>query len=298
MKGKSYYSFDIIKKYIVAMATILQDFKVEHSTPTYTTTGGTTTTLVDTTNLQGNYQDDYFNDYVIRHLTGTNAPQTLTITDYDDSTGTLTFATALAINAGDTYRLVKQILVPIEYAKKDKMSYLQQRKNEDDGGNKISTTLPRIGFALTGVTPDSSRMCNRLNTSNANLVSGTRDTMYAALPYNFTFDASVWTKDENDMLQIIEQLLPIFTPDITITVNEVPDLNLASDIHITLTSATPADQIEYDETSWRILTWDFTFTLMGWLYPNKSTEKVIQTVIVNIRDLDETDKIYRTLTET
>jgi hypothetical protein len=75
------------------------------STTSYTTTGGSTTTLIDTTNLKNKYKDDYWNLYTIKHLTGTNAPQTLTVTDYDDSTGTLTFSTANAINAGDTYRL-------------------------------------------------------------------------------------------------------------------------------------------------------------------------------------------------
>jgi hypothetical protein len=89
----------------ITSGSISETISTPSATTSFTATGGSTTTLVDTTNLEGHYKDDYWNTYTLKHLTGTNAPQTLTITDYDDSTGTLTFATALAINAGDTYRL-------------------------------------------------------------------------------------------------------------------------------------------------------------------------------------------------
>lgn len=298
MKNKAYYNFNIIKKYIVAIATILQDFKVEHSTNTWTATGGTTSTLVDTTNLQDTQQDDYYNGYVIRHLTGTNAPQVLPVTDYDTSTGELTFNTANAIGADDTYRLVKQITVPITFTEKNKLSYILQRKSIEAGGEKISTTLPRIGYLLSGIVPDSSRMVNRLNRVTANLTNGTQDVQYAALPFNYTFDVSIWTKNNDDMLQLLEQILPIFSPDITLTVNEIPSLGMTSDVPIVLNGASKISENDYDETTSRILQWDLGFTLMGYLYPNIATEGVIETVIVNLKDLDETDRIYRTITLT
>jgi hypothetical protein len=70
-----------------------------------TASGGSTTTLV-IANWAGKFANDYFNSHVLSHLTGTNAPQTLTVTDYDGTTGTFTFATALAINATDTFSVV------------------------------------------------------------------------------------------------------------------------------------------------------------------------------------------------
>jgi hypothetical protein len=298
MKDKSYYSFDIVKKYVVAMATILQDFQVKHESSTYTTTGGSTTTLIDTTNLQYNFKDDYWNGYVIEHLTGTNAPQTLTVTDYDDSTGTLTFSTANAINAGDTYKLVKTINVPITYAQKNKLSYLLQRKEEEDGGDRISTSLPRIGFILSSITRDSTRGLNRVNRIVANESGGTQDIIYVGIPYNFTFEATIWTKQYDDLIQIIEQMLPIFSPDVAVTVKEIPSLNITRDVHITMDSGDLNIQADYDETSWRTTMMDFSFNLAGWLYPNLTTEEVIQTIFVNMKDLDDTDLLYRQITLT
>ena len=90
---------------VITATSISETISIPSATGTYTTTGGSTTTLTDATNLLAKYKDDYFIDYTINHLTGTNAPQTLTVTDYDDSAGTLTFASANAIGVGDTYRL-------------------------------------------------------------------------------------------------------------------------------------------------------------------------------------------------
>lgn len=65
------------------------------------TTGGTT--LIIASGLAGVYGDDYFNGSTFQHLTGTNALQEITITDYEGQTGLFTFASASQINANDTY---------------------------------------------------------------------------------------------------------------------------------------------------------------------------------------------------
>lgn len=77
---------------------------------TGTADSGSTTTLVDT-NLTG-YGDDYFNDDELVFEGGTGAGQRLRITDFTDSTGTITFATATAPDSTTTYRIVRRNKAP------------------------------------------------------------------------------------------------------------------------------------------------------------------------------------------
>ncbi len=78
-----------------------------------TATGGTTTTMVDTTGLQGQYADDYLNDCWVSIITDAGgahaAPegQSRRVSDFVGSTGTITVATAFSASPanGDTYRV-------------------------------------------------------------------------------------------------------------------------------------------------------------------------------------------------
>ena len=44
------------------------------------------------------------------------------------------------------------------------------------------------------------------------------------VPYNMDFDLSIITKLNDDMLQIVEQILPYFQPAYTLTVNLIDSI--------------------------------------------------------------------------
>ena len=45
--------------------------------------------------------------------------------------------------------------------------------------------------------------------------------VYTPVPYNMNFELAIFTKLNDDMLQIVEQILPYFQPQYNMTVNLV-----------------------------------------------------------------------------
>ena len=51
------------------------------------------------------------------------------------------------------------------------------------------------------------------------------------VPYNMSFELSIFTKLNDDMLQIVEQILPLLPPAYTLSVNLVDTIGEKRDIH-------------------------------------------------------------------
>jgi hypothetical protein len=180
--------------------------------------------------------------------------------------------------------IVERIKVPLAYGPKQKWLLAIQ---ETSAERKVTATrTPRMGFAMTGVTYDSVR---KLNTIGRNVVANTSSTstnmttMYNPVPYNFDFDLFILVKNAEDGTQILEQILPFFTPEFTVTVNTIPDMNIKADVPITLTSSSVADEYEGELSARRTITWTLSFTLKGFIYPNVTSGQVIKSIEVNFR---------------
>jgi hypothetical protein len=180
--------------------------------------------------------------------------------------------------------IVERIKVPLAYGPKQKWLLATQETSAD---RKVTATrTPRMGFAMTGVTYDSVR---KLNTIGRNVVANTSSTstnmttMYNPVPYNFDFDLFILVKNAEDGTQILEQILPFFTPEFTVTVNTIPDMNIKADVPITLTSSSVADEYEGELSARRTITWTLSFTLKGFIYPNVTSGQVIKSIEVNFR---------------
>jgi hypothetical protein len=180
--------------------------------------------------------------------------------------------------------VVERMKVPLAYGPKQKWLLATQ---ETSAERKVTATrTPRMGFAMTGVTYDSVR---KLNTIGRNVVANTSSTstnmttMYNPVPYNFDFDLFILVKNAEDGTQILEQILPFFTPEFTVTVNTIPDMNIKADVPITLTSSSVADEYEGELSARRTITWTLSFTLKGFIYPNVTSGQVIKSIEVNFR---------------
>jgi len=180
--------------------------------------------------------------------------------------------------------VVERLKVPLAYGPKQKWLLAVQDTTAD---RKVTATrTPRMGFAMTGVTYDSVR---KLNTIGRNVAANTSSTttnmitMYNPVPYNFDFELFILVKNAEDGTQILEQILPFFTPEFTVTVNTIPDMNIKADVPITLNSSSVADEYEGDLSARRTITWTLSFSLKGFIYPNVSSGQVIKTIEVNFR---------------
>jgi len=180
--------------------------------------------------------------------------------------------------------VVERIKVPLAYGPKQKWLLAVQDTTAD---RKVTATrTPRMGFAMTGVSYDSVR---KLNTIGRNVKANTSSTttsmvtMYNPVPYNFDFQLFILVKNAEDGTQILEQILPYFTPEFTVTVNTIPDMNIKADVPITLNSADVADEYEGDLSARRTITWTLSFTLKGFIYPNVTSGQIIKSIEVNFR---------------
>ena len=157
------------------------------------------------------------------------------------------------------------IKIPLSYGPKDKMLV---RISQDPSLNpNVALTVPRMGFELTAMTYDGAR---KLNTRGRNVKKGTTGLkkQYNPVPYNWDFSLYVFVKNAEDGTQILEQILPFFTPDFTVTMTLVSGMTVKMDIPLVLNSVTSEDSYEGDFATRRSIIWTLSFLMKGFLYPS------------------------------
>jgi hypothetical protein len=192
---------------------------------------------------------------------------------------------------------IQTLNVPIAYGPKGK--YIARITSDPDLNREISITLPRLSFELTGLSYASDRKLNSgLRLSKGVNTGGTDFAgVYSPIPYDMGFNLSIMTKYAEDGVQLVEKIVPFFTPDFTVTVKALTDLALNLDVPIELNGITNSDSYEGDFENKRVITWDMTFTVKGYLFGPVTKTKYITNAVINLRD-ETTDDIVSTTTLT
>jgi hypothetical protein len=183
-------------------------------------------------------------------------------------------------NAGETVQTLK---IPLNYGPKEK--FLARLNSDSTLSQSTAVTLPRMAFDMTTMNYAAERKQNTINrltkayTSDNNKVSY----QYAPVPYDFTFSLYVMVKNADDGTQIIEQILPYFTPEWTATVNLVPGIDGKFDIPIILNDVSMEDTYEGNFETRRAIIYTLTFTMKGWLFGPTKTSDIIKEINVDIR---------------
>ena len=123
------------------------------------------------------------------------------------------------------------IKIPLSYGPKDKMLV---RISQDPSLNpNVALTVPRMGFELTSMTYDGAR---KLNTMGRNVKTGTTGLkkQFNPVPYNWDFSLYVFVKNAEDGTQILEQILPFFTPDFTVTMTLISGMSIKMDVPLVM----------------------------------------------------------------
>ena len=186
----------------------------------------------------------------------------------------------IEVRRTDSSDAVTEIIkIPLSYGPKDKMLI---RISQDPSLNpKVALTVPRMGFELTALTYDGVR---KLNTMGRNVAAGTTGLkkQFNPVPYNWDFSLYVYVKNAEDGTQILEQILPFFTPEFTVTMNLVSSMTEKRDIPLVLNAVSSEDTYEGDYASRRSIIWTLSFLMKGFLYPNVvDNAKVITDVTVD-----------------
>ena len=181
-------------------------------------------------------------------------------------------------NSGNISQSMK---VPLAYGPREKFLV---RLNEDaDLTKQVAITLPRIGFEIQNLEYDAGRKLNRVQRFKK--VKGANakqlDAQYMPVPYNLSIELYVMAKQSDDALQIVEQILPYFQPDYTLTINDNVSMDSKRDVPIVLNSISYEDNYQGDFTTRRALIYTLSFTAKFYLYGPVTSSKVIKTVQVD-----------------
>lgn len=184
-----------------------------------------------------------------------------------------------------------RVRVPLSYSNKEKwVQKIISDSNMTD--RQPAITLPRIGFELESLqyAPD-----RKLNSKNFFAFPITEDNtkkykIMQPVPYDFVYSFYAIAKTQEDMLQIIEQIAPFFTPDYTIEMKGINNPDIKYDVPISLMGIENNDNAQGGFEERRMIIWSFQFVLKGFLFGPVKQRGVIREVNVGIYDQEELNK--------
>ena len=179
--------------------------------------------------------------------------------------------------------------VPIAYGPRQK--FLTRIRQDPNIDKQVAVQLPRMGFEMTSLTYDPIRKLNSVGKIMGRALDSegpsTLRKMFNPVPYNMDFQLFVFVDNAEDGTQILEQILPFFTPEFNVTINAVPSLGIKLDVPISFNSASLEDSYDGDFITRRTLIWTLDFFMKGFLYPDiKGGGKIIKSVQVDFHEFD------------
>jgi|TARA_R110002020_G_scaffold387953_1_gene598669 hypothetical protein len=178
--------------------------------------------------------------------------------------------------------VLAQQIVPISYGPKQKwLSRLNEEANLSDN-NRSAISLPRMAFEITGFEYDAARQQNKLiraEKGGLDANKSNRGFQYSPAPYTINFTLSILAKQANDGLQIVEQILPYFQPEYTVSMKMIDEMSEVRDVPITLTSVSMEDTYEGEFTERRVIEHTLEFSMKIYFFGPVYTGKIIKNVI-------------------
>jgi len=177
----------------------------------------------------------------------------------------------------------ERFLIAIVLAGKEK--YVARLQGDPELSKKVQMGIPMFSYEMTGMQYDSTR--KQITNVKSYVKSSTGDVLsnYNPVPYNFDFSLYLYVRNYEDGIQVMERILPFFTPDYTIKVNLVPEMGVVKEIPIVLKDISHEVDYEGDQDSKvRSIIWTLNFTVKGYIFGTPASSGLIRTVITNIFD--------------
>lgn len=177
---------------------------------------------------------------------------------------------------------IQRITVPVNYAPIQK---ILARLEQDPNLSAPAISLPRMSFEITGMSYSADRKLTSLtkqvkrNASNNVSVSS----LLAPAPYDIEFQLNIMTKHTEDGSKILEQIIPYFKPDVTVSVKIIDSLETYIDIPVILNSISLEDSYEGDFQTRRALIWTLNFTMKAYFFGPASNKKIIKFADIDLK---------------
>jgi len=177
--------------------------------------------------------------------------------------------------------------VPLSYGPRSKfLARITERKAKDN----ISVRLPRMSFEISGLAYDTA---SKLKKNNIIQYCDPVGKAFAAVPYNISFELNIFGRTQDDMLQILEQILPMFNPDYTISIKGLEGPGTTTSVPFILGSVNLNDDYEGELNPVRALVYTLSFSAkIRYLGPINNNVNLIKTAVVSVYD-SETENFFK-----
>jgi hypothetical protein len=180
-------------------------------------------------------------------------------------------------------KIISSTKVPLSYGPKQK--FLARIREEPDlKDSRVAIQLPRMSFEITSLSYDAS---TKLNKTLKREISSTGDDV-GRIQYPVTYIANIQlgivVKYAEDGFQILEQIIPYFQPDYTVTIKEIGSC-IKTDVPFVLSSISSEDNYEGDFQSRRSIIHTLDFETRLRFYGPITTSPIIKSVSTTISDI-------------
>ena len=174
--------------------------------------------------------------------------------------------------------VLNQIRVPLAYGPKQK--FLARLDQETGFDAPMGIKLPRMAFEMTSLELDTNIKGNKMNKIVEDHASDVtkKKTISHYTSYNIGMQLNILTKNQDDGLQIVEQILPYFQPEYTVTITPVDSFTHKQDVPVVLTGVSIDDNYEGDFTERRVLTYTLDFTMKMKFYGPTADQNMIRSI--------------------
>lgn len=179
--------------------------------------------------------------------------------------------------------VLKKFTVPLAYAPRE--DYLVKLKEDltKSEGPSFAITLPRMSFEMMSLSYDSTRKINTLRYEKREEdISDNYLRQFSPVPYIVNFDLNLYSEYIDDALQVLEQILPYFSPNVNLIIEDIALMDINKSVSVKLNSVDTPIESAVDIGDGRTIIWTLSFSCDAWLYPPIKSKPIIKRVIENV----------------
>lgn len=196
------------------------------------------------------------------------------------------------LRTNNSGKVLSQVKVPLSYAPaRSFIERLEEMSQGESAERRVALKLPRMSFEIVSITYDAQRQLPKLNHFTVSDGNQSADKYFVGVPYIISFQLSVYARSQDDALQVVEQVLPYFAPQYTLSVKPFADLpDIKEDVPISLSSIDFQDDFEGPIEQRRTIIYNMTFDMRVNFYGPENTSSIIREVNTNINFIDNNDE--------
>lgn len=184
-------------------------------------------------------------------------------------------------------KVLSQVKVPLSYAPaRSFIERLEEMTQGEEAERRVALKLPRMSFEITSIAYDAQRQLPKINHFKVNKPDGA-DKYYVGVPYTLSFELNVYARSQDDALQVVEQVIPYFAPQYTVSVKPFADQpDIKEDVPISLTGVSFQDDFEGPVEQRRTIIYTMSFDMRVNFYGPENTAPLIREVNTNLNIID------------